>query len=101
MPTITRIDREVDVEIPTAGIGSQSISNPVIDLQELATTVRVREGNSFVLAGLIQNIRTINNEGLPILGDLPYLGELFKHIETTDQNSELVILVTPYIREGT
>ena len=101
VPTITRIDREVDVEIPTAGIGSQSISNPVIDLQELATTVRVREGNSFVLAGLIQNIRTINNEGLPILGDLPYLGELFKHIETTDQNSELVILVTPYIREGT
>ena len=101
VPTITRIDREVDVEIPTAGIGSQSISNPVIDLQELATTVRVREGNSFVLAGLIQNIRTVNNEGLPILGDLPYLGELFKHIETTDQNSELVILVTPYIREGT
>jgi MSHA type pilus biogenesis protein MshL len=101
VPTITRIDREVDVEIPTAGIGSQSISNPVIDLQELATTVRVREGNSFVLAGLIQNIRTINNEGLPVLGDLPYLGELFKHIETTDQNSELVILVTPYIREGT
>jgi MSHA biogenesis protein MshL len=101
VPTITRIDREVDVEIPTAGIGSQSISNPVIDLQELATTVRVREGNSFVLAGLIQNIRTITHEGLPVLGDLPYLGELFKHIETTDQNSELVILVTPYIREGT
>jgi MSHA type pilus biogenesis protein MshL len=101
VPTITRIEREVDVEIPTAGIGAQSISNPVIDLQELATTVRVREGNSFVLAGLINNIRTISHEGLPLLGDLPYLGDLFKHIETSDKNSELVILVTPYIRENT
>ena len=101
VPTITRIEREVDVEIPTAGIASQSISNPVIDLQEFATTVRVREGNSFVLAGLINKIRTVSEEGLPFLGDLPYLGDLFKHIETTDKNSELVILVTPYIRENT
>jgi len=101
VPTITRIDREVDVEIPTAGLATQSISNPVIDLQELATTVRVREGHSFVLAGLINNLRTINHEGLPLLGSLPYLGSLFKHIETTDDNSELVIFVTPYIRRGT
>jgi MSHA type pilus biogenesis protein MshL len=101
VPTITRIDREVDVEIPTAGLATQSISNPVIDLQELATTVRVREGNSFVLAGLINNMRTIKQEGLPVLGDVPYLGALFRHADTTHQNSELVIFVTPYIREGT
>ena len=100
VPTITRIDREVDVEIPTAGLATQTISNPVIDLQELATTVRVREGHSFVLAGLINNIRTISHEGLPILGDLPYLGEFFKNIETTEENSELVIFITPYIRGG-
>ena len=101
VPTITRIDREVKVEIPTAGLATQSITNPVIDLQELATTVRVREGNSFVLAGLINNIRTISQEGLPVLGDVPYLGSLFKHVETTHENSELVIFVTPYIRQGT
>ena len=43
VPTITRIKEEVDVELPTSRGGSQTISNPVIDLQELATTVRVRE----------------------------------------------------------
>jgi MSHA biogenesis protein MshL len=101
VPTITRIDREVDVEIPTAGINQQTISNPVIDLQELATTVRVREGRSFVLAGLINNIRTLRHEGLPVLGDLPYVGALFKNIETREENSELVIFITPYIREDT
>lgn len=100
VPTLTRIEREVDVEIPLTGSSVQAISNPVIDLQELSTTVRVREGNSFVLAGLISKIRNIKHEGLPLLGDLPFFGPLFKHIETSEQNSELVILVTPYILEG-
>jgi MSHA biogenesis protein MshL len=99
VPTLTRIQREVDILIPL-GDASQSISNPVIDLQELATSVRVRDGQSFVLAGLISKIRTIDHKGLPGLGQIPGLGNLFKHRDETEQSSELVIVVTPYIREG-
>jgi type II secretory pathway component GspD/PulD (secretin) len=99
VPVITRIDRQVPVEIPIFGASPQVIDNPVIDLQELSTTVRVREGNSFVLAGLIQKIRQLNHEGLPLLGDIPYLGTLFKKIEEKEENKELVIVVTPYIKE--
>ncbi len=100
VPTLTRIQREVALEIPTSGTGApQTISNPVIDLQELATTVRVRGGQSVVLAGLISKIRKINHEGLPLLADFPFLGKLFKHIETSEENVELVILITPYIKE--
>jgi MSHA biogenesis protein MshL len=99
VPTLTRIQREVDIEIPLGAV-SQTISNPIIDLQELATTVRVREGNSFVLAGLISKIRTVDHTGLPYISDLPWVGQFFKHIEEVEQNTELVILVTPYIREG-
>lgn len=98
VPALTRIQREVDVEIPT-GVNTISITNPVIDLQELATTVRVREGNSFVLAGLINKIRTVKHEGLPFFGDLPLIGRLFRHMEDSEENLELVIFVTPYIRE--
>lgn len=98
VPALTRIQREVDVDIPT-GVSTLSITNPVIDLQELATTVRVREGNSFVLAGLINKIRTVKHEGLPFFGDLPLIGRLFKHMEDSEENMELVIFVTPYIRE--
>lgn len=99
VPTLTRIQREVALEIPTSGVGApQTISNPVIDLQELATTVRVRGGQSVVLAGLISKIRKLNHEGLPMLGDLPFLGKLFKHIETSEESIELVILITPYIK---
>jgi len=100
VPTLTRIQREVTLEIPTSGTGAaQTISNPVIDLQELATTVRVRGGQSLVLAGLISKIRKLNHEGLPLFGDFPFLGKLFKHVETSEESAELVILITPYIKE--
>jgi len=100
VPTLTRIEREVDINIPTSGTTTQTISNPVIDLQELATMVRVREGNAIVLAGLISKIRSLSQKGVPFLGDLPLLGYLFKHLESKEENSELVILITSYIYDG-
>jgi MSHA biogenesis protein MshL len=98
VPTITRIQREVELEIPTDSFFTQTISNPVIDLQELATMVRVREGQSFILAGLISEIRQLKHRGLPLLGDLPYLGPLFQQIQESAENRELVIFITPYIK---
>jgi MSHA biogenesis protein MshL len=100
VPTLTRVEQEIEIEVPTSGTTTQTISNPVIDLQELATMVRVREGNAFVLAGLISKIRSLSHEGLPVLSDLPLLGALFKHMETKEENSELVIFITPYIIEN-
>ena len=100
VPTLTRIEQEVDIEVPTSGTTTQTITNPVINLQELATMVRVREGNAFVLAGLISKIRSLSQEGLPVLSDLPLLGALFKHMESKEENSELVIFITPYIVEN-
>lgn len=99
VPTITRIQREEQVELPTSTTTTQSISNPVIDLQELATTVRVREGDSVVLAGLISQIKTLDHEGLPLLSRIPLLKYFFKHMEQTRESRELVIFITPYIRE--
>ena len=98
VPTITRIQREVELEIPTDSFFTQTISNPIIDLQELATMVRVREGQSFILAGLISEIRQLEHRGLPLLGDLPYLGPLFQQIQDSAENRELVIFITPYIK---
>lgn len=99
VPTITRIRGEEQVEIPTTATTSQTISNPVIQLQELATTVRVREGQSVVLAGLISQLRELNTSGLPWLSSIPVLGHLFKNLEKKTENTELVILIRPHIRE--
>ncbi len=98
VPTITRIKDEVQVELPSSGGRTQSISNPVIDLQELATTVRVRERQSVVLAGLINQIKKLEYEGLPLLSKLPILKYLFGRFEESYENSELVIFLTPYIK---
>jgi len=92
IPTITRIQGEEDVDIPTSATTTQSVSNPIIALQELATTVRVREGNTVVLAGLISQI-------LPFFSRIPLIKYFFKHIEQTEENRELVIFITPYIKE--
>jgi MSHA biogenesis protein MshL len=99
IPTITRIQGEERVELPTGSTTSQAITNPVIDLQELSTTVRVREGNSIVLAGLISQIRQANHAGLPLLSQIPGLGSLFKHMQDVKENKELVIYITPYVRK--
>ena len=99
VPTITRIQREEQVELPTSSTGSQTISNPVIELQELSTTVRVREGSSIVLAGLISQMKNQNNEGLPVFSKIPYLGALFQHMEEALESRELVIFITPYVKK--
>jgi MSHA biogenesis protein MshL len=99
VPTITRIQGTERVEIPTGATTVQNISNPIIDLRELATTVRVREGTTVVLAGLISQMRRLNEEGLPVLSSIPYIKNLFRHMENLHENRELVIFITPYIKK--
>ncbi len=98
VPTLTRIKDEVQVELPSTGGSTLSISNPVIDLQELATTVRVRERQSVVLAGLINQTKKLEQEGLPFLSEVPFLKYFFSRIEESYENSELVIFLTPHIK---
>ena len=100
VPTITRIQEEVDVELPTSAISTQSIKNPIIDLQEMSTTVRVHEGNTVVMAGLISQVKNQQQEGVSGLGNLPLVGGWFKHVEDKVQTRELVIFITPHIRKG-
>ncbi len=97
VPTITRIQRKEDVELPTSAVSVQAFSNPIIDLQELATTVRVKEGKAIVIAGLISQISQLDQNGLPGLRSIPLLGSLFKHMEEKKENRELVIFITPHI----
>lgn len=99
-PTITRIQRHEDVELATSATTAQTISNPVIDLQELATTVRVAEGRSVMLAGLISQIRRLDQQKVPIFHHLPFFKTLFQHTEELRENQELVIFITPYFRDA-
>ncbi len=98
VPSITKIQGNEQVEIPVSTSQKQTISNPVISLQAFDTTVMVGSRQSVVLAGLISQTVQKDHEGLPWLSKIPYLGNLFKHVEDKKENQELVIFITPYIK---
>ncbi|MCJ7830532.1 MAG: hypothetical protein MUP74_04005, partial [Desulfobacterales bacterium] len=100
VPTITRIQGTEQVEIPTTSTTVLKIANPVIDLQELATTVSVREGHTIVLAGLISQMKKLDTEGLPFFSKIPFLKYFFGRVENEIENRELVVLITPYIKKA-
>jgi pilus assembly protein CpaC len=65
--------------------------------RETSTTVEMRDGESFAIAGLLQDdFRDLNNQ-VPWLGDIPVLGTLFRSAEYQRAQSELVIIVTPHL----
>lgn len=78
---------------------SSSVSFPIPTLQtrRATTTVELGSGQSFAVAGLLKNDRNNSISKFPGLGDLPVLGPLFRSQQFRNDQSELVIIVTPYI----
>ena len=72
-------------------------SLPIISTRQANTTVRLKDGNSVIIGGLLSEERTKNVSKFPILGDIPGLGVLFQHQNTTSSKKDLVIEVTPHI----
>jgi MSHA type pilus biogenesis protein MshL len=75
----------------------QTLRAPNIDIKETSTQVRIKDGETMVIGGLITSRKTDTVHKVPLLGDLPLLGYFFKRKETTEQRAELVILLTPKI----
>lgn len=70
---------------------------PNIQSRSLSSTVRLHDGETIVLGGLIQEIESENRSQVPILGRIPLLGRLFSNRSYTTAKSELVIYVTPHL----
>jgi pilus assembly protein CpaC len=65
--------------------------------RETSTTVELRDGESFAIAGLLQDDFRDLNDQVPWLGDIPVLGALFRSAEYQREQSELVIIITPHL----
>ncbi len=70
---------------------------PGLTVRRANTTVELASGQSFAIAGLIQNQSQVSNQSVPGLGDIPILGELFRSNKFQRNETELVIIVTPYL----
>jgi pilus assembly protein CpaC len=89
-PEVSQLDFTNAVTVGTAVV-------PGLTVRRANTTVELGSGQSFAIAGLIQNSSQLNNNKLPGLGDIPILGELFRSNKFQRNESELVIIVTPYL----
>ncbi len=70
---------------------------PVVATRQASTTVRLKDGNSVIIGGLLSEEKTRNVTKLPILGQIPGLGVLFQHQSIVTSKKDLVIEVTPRI----
>lgn len=70
---------------------------PESSTREVQTTVRVRDGEPFVVGGLFNENKSESTWKTPIIADIPLLGELFKGKTKTVKKSEVVMIVVPYI----
>ena len=82
---------------PTNAVVSNGISINAFSRREATTTVEMRDGESFAIAGLLQDDFNDLASQVPWLGDLPVLGALFRSADYQRNQSELVIIVTPHL----
>jgi type II secretory pathway component GspD/PulD (secretin) len=75
----------------------QQTGLPVLSTRNASTTVRVRDGETIVIGGLTLNQEQVTDQKIPILGDIPLLGNLFRSQSKSHVQTELVVFVTPHI----
>jgi MSHA biogenesis protein MshL len=78
----------------TSRLGDQV---PIVSVRETDTLVRVHEGETIVIAGLMQDRASTDISKVPILGDVPLVGGLFRREERSKRKTDLVILLTPTV----
>lgn len=76
-------------------------SMPIIAVREVDTIVHVRPGQTIVIAGLIKDKISEVRRSVPVLGDIPFFGDLFAQVYQEKSKTELVILMTPYLLNET
>jgi type IV pilus assembly protein PilQ len=87
----------VDVENTTPNFGQEVQGNPELITQQATTQVLVTDGGTVVIGGVIQTQNSINITQVPLLGNIPILGNLFRHVQVNTSNQELIFFITPRI----
>lgn len=89
-PAVSRL-----VRTETSATGNTNA--PVIDIRQASSIVRVRDGATIIMGGLVQDSSTSTRRKVPLLGDLPILGKAFSGTHRTKERTELVFFLTPRI----
>lgn len=97
-PQITpdgRINMQLDIRQDSVAPGNSLI--PAINTNQVTTRALVNDGETIVLGGVFREETSVTESKTPILGDLPYVGKLFKRSNRSNRRTELLIFITPKI----
>ncbi len=86
-------EQNVQTSLSSAGV-------PVVDTRKVKTSLLLKDTQIVVIGGLRRQEKTKEVDQIPILGDLPIIGELFKSTNTVIKNSELIVFLSPHIYKG-
>jgi pilus assembly protein CpaC len=89
-PEVSQVDETTVFRTPLIAI-------PAFITRRANTTIEIRDGQSFAMAGLLQSIHRKSQDQLPWLGQLPVIGTLFRSSSFEEQETDLVIIVTPHL----
>lgn len=79
------------------GLTLQGFNIPAILIRKAETEIELQDGQSFAIAGLVDNAMIQDIDKIPLLGDIPILGSLFRSKEVRNNRTELLVIVTPHI----
>jgi pilus assembly protein CpaC len=92
-PEVSELSRE-GIGVSAGTLGTRSVL-PLITTRRAATTVQLADGQSFAIGGLLKSSIATNIKALPVLGEIPILGALFRSTDFQSEKTELVFIVTP------
>ena len=101
-PQITPDDKVImNLNVHKDSVGQVTLAGPSIDTKQIVTEVLVENGGTVVIGGIYTQEESSTTNKVPVLGDLPYVGFLFKQNSKIDNRNELLIFITPkIIKEG-
>jgi pilus assembly protein CpaC len=91
VPEVSQLDPAHTVSV------GQGIMVPALTVRRASSTIELKDGQSFVLAGLLQNELSTAQQQLPWIGDVPVLGTLFSSKSYQKNETDLIIIVTPHL----
>jgi type IV pilus assembly protein PilQ len=101
-PQVTPDDNVImSLNVHKDSVGQNTLAGPSIDTKQIVTEVLVENGGTVVIGGIYTQTESNTTNKVPVLGDLPYVGFLFKQNLRQDDRNELLIFITPkIIKEG-
>jgi general secretion pathway protein D len=94
---LVTMDINQEVSNVAADQTGNSTGSPTIQQRKISSAIAIQSGQAIVLGGLIRDSKTTAATGLPLLSDIPKVGDVFKTHDNQIQRTELVILITPKV----